>query len=79
MGIFTGAYGSFSDQWSFPADLSTGQINPELGDTTLSGVIVGSLIEINYKMAAIVPEPSSVMLCAVAAIAMAGRRNRKRE
>lgn len=79
MGIFTGAYGAFSAEWSFPADVSIGQINPELGDTTLSGVIVGSLSGTNYQMAAIVPEPSSVMLCAVAAIAMAGRRNRKRE
>jgi len=79
MGIFTGAYGAFSAEWSFPADTSLGSILPELGDTTLSGVIVGSLSGTNYKMAAIVPEPSSVMLCAVAAIAMAGRRNRKRE
>ncbi len=82
MGIFTGKYNIdplLSVEWSFPADVSTGQINPELGDTTPSGVIVGSLSGTNYKMAAIVPEPSSVMLCAVAAIAMAGQRNRKRE
>ena len=82
MGIFTGRYNSDSflqSQWLFPADVLLGSIAPELGDTTSpSGVIVGSLSVTNYKMAVIVPEPSSVALCAVAAIAIAGRRKRKR-
>ncbi len=79
MGIFTGAYGAFASEWSFPADTSLGSVNPELGDTTASGVIVGTLSGIKYKMSVIpVPEPSSVALCAVAAFFAATARKRKR-
>jgi hypothetical protein len=78
MGIFTGAYGAFSAEWSFPADTSLGSIVPELGDTTPSGVIVGTLSGTNYQMAVIVPEPSTFSLVAMACLVTAAARRRKR-
>ena len=78
MGVFTGAYGAFSSEWSFPTDTSLGSINPDLGDTTLSGVIVGNLTGTNYKMAAIVPEPSTLAFVGVSALVTVAIRRRKR-
>lgn len=88
MGIFTGIHSTnpvFSSAWVFPSDNPTpGSTSIDLADAdTSAGVIVGSASGSpnlsTYKLATIpVPEPSTLMFVAMAALTTVAVRKRKR-